>query len=95
MTGRPRGVADLGPSTLEKDRRCWERRQLAAEGQWEWHVSPRFRMIPPFEPTGPSPAPGMVLAEEVQMFPAACNLSCKYKYSGRRIYFNVSFSVFL
>lgn len=50
-------------------------------------------MIPPFEPTGPSPAPGMVLAEEVQMFPAACNLSCKYKYSGRRIYFNVSFSV--
>ena len=95
MTGRPRGVADLGPSTLEKDRRCWERRQLAAEGQWEWHVSPLFRMIPPFEPTGPSPAPGMVLAEEVQMFPAACNLSCKYKYSGRRIYFNVSFSVFL
>lgn len=56
-------------------------------------MSPRFRMISPFELTAPSPAPGMVLAEEVQMLPAACNLSCKYKYSGRRIYFNnVSFS---
>ena len=58
-------------------------------------MSPRFRMISPFELTAPSPAPGMVLAEEVQMLPDACNLSCKYKYSGRRIYFNnVSFRVF-
>lgn len=56
-------------------------------------MSPQSRMTSPFELTAPSPAPGMVLAEEVQMFPAACNLSCKYKYSGRRIYFNnVSFS---